>query len=222
MSHDEIIEDSARDGKDPGTRRLILFLSIVALLGFLTAGVAGWTAWSEKQQQVNAGKDLAIQVQAACNDDKVDTADLKQICAQAKDVEQIAKDGPQGPPGIPGIQGPPGPQGPVGPQGPQGIQGLMGLMGLRGDPGADGTPGATGAAGPAGTPGEPGPEGPPGPPGPQGDKGEKGDPGPAGQSAFPFTFQFTVQGNGLGSDRTYTVTCTADGCTVQTEEGTTP
>lgn len=40
-----------------------------------------------------------------------------------------------------------------------------------------------------------------------------GPAGPAGQSAFPFTFAFTVQQNPAQST-TYTVTCTADGCAV--------
>ena len=53
--------------------------------------------------------------------------------------------------------------------------------------------------------------------GPAGTDGKDGVDGKDGQSAFPFTFTFTVQNNPAQST-TYTVTCTADGCTV-TENG---
>lgn len=49
-----IVEAAAEDGKDHGTRRVILVLALLALLGFATAIIAGWIAWDQKQQQVNA------------------------------------------------------------------------------------------------------------------------------------------------------------------------
>lgn len=98
-----------------------------------------------------------------------------------------------------GPMGPPGPAGPVGPAGMDGTDGTEGTDGAPGAPGAQGEPGAIGAPGPAGPQGPAGPEGATGPAGPQGEPG---------QSAFPFTFAFTVTGPG-NQATTYTVTCTA-------------
>jgi len=102
--------------------------------------------------------------------------------------------------------------------------------GPRGRPGvgldgSDGQPGATGAQG------DKGDQGPPPTAeqiaaavtdycsvndrcrGPQGPAGTDGQDGADGQSAFPFTFSWTVQDNPAHST-TYTVTCTPDGCNV--------
>lgn len=168
---DEIVEDAAEAGKDRRTRRLIWLLALAAIVGLLTTVVAVQYAWQEKQRQVNAGRDLATQVRAACEDNRIDDASLQQICKQATKVEQIAKSGPQGPPGIPGIQGPMGPEGPMGPVGPQGPRGFLGVQGPQGD---------AGDTGPAGAAGSTGAQGPAGPPGERGEKGEKGDTGATG------------------------------------------
>lgn len=104
-----------------------------------------------------------------------------------------------------------------------------GPAGEQGNPGEDGQDGAAGA------------QGPPGPPpsdaqvaqavatycssrnecrGPQGPAGDRGPSGPAGKSAYPFTFTFTVRQNPVQST-TYTVTCETAGepCTVTTQDG---
>lgn len=214
MNHDQIVDESAEEAKDSGSRKLIFILAALAILGFAVAVVATWTAWGQKQQQVNAGKNLAIQLQQACDEHDITSVQIRRLCDKAEEVQKVTEQGPQGPPGIGGIQGPPGPQGPVGPPGPQGLMGLLGAQGVQGQTGQAGQQGSTGPQGPPGAVGEPGPAGPEGPQGDTGPRGEKGD------SAFPFTFTFTVPGTpGLGNDRTYTVHCTADGCTV-TEEGT--
>jgi hypothetical protein len=106
--------------------------------------------------------------------------------------------GPPGIPGIPGLQGPPGPQGPPG------------RDGLNGQDGDRGPAGQTGRAGLAGQDGQ---DGGTGSAGEDGQDGRDGAPGEGGQSAFPFTFTFTVRTSPLQST-TYIVTCMVDGCTV--------
>jgi hypothetical protein len=86
-------------------------------------------------------------------------------------------------------QGPTGSTGATGPQGEPGSDSLI--------PGPTGPVGAPGASGAPGSPGEPGqsvvgPQGDTGPQGPPGDVGPAGPTGPAGESAFPFSFSFTV------------------------------
>lgn len=128
---------------------------------------------------------------------------------EAKDdpVEKIIPlPGPRGLRGLPGEDGRDGSDGRT-VRGENGSAGSSGADGESGAPGAKGDTGAPGPAGPAGEPGPAGPGGPAGPPGPA---------GPAGQSAFPFTFSFTVQQNPAQAT-TYTVTCRADGCTVTSD-----
>jgi hypothetical protein len=104
-----------------------------------------------------------------------------------------------------------------------------------GHAGPAGRPGVAGAAGAPGSPGETGPApttaeiaaavtaycsggrctGPTGPAGSTGSTGPAGPAGRDGEDAVPFTFRFTVQDNPAHST-TYTVTCTADDCTVTT------
>lgn len=122
-----------------------------------------------------------------------------------------------GPQGIPGLQGPPGVTGLQGPQGLQGVPGRDGRQGRPGPPGADGQPGGAGMNGTDGLNGSDGADGAPGPagpPGPKGETGTTGPPGPAGESAYPFSFTFTVQNNPSQST-TYTVTCNSAGCNVE-------
>lgn len=121
--------------------------------------------------------------------------------------------GPSGEPGATGRRGPIGPPGPTGPNGRRGARGATGDTGTPGQTGPSGAPGATGATG------DTGPQGPAGPPGPSGDTGPQGPAGPAGPagtSAYPFTFAFTVDDPPFGPT-TYTVTCTAAGCTVTSD-----
>lgn len=115
------------------------------------------------------------------------------------------------------IEGQPGPIGPRGQRGAPGADGKDGADGqdseVPGPPGpASKVPGPQGPPGPPGTPGATGPAGPTGPTGPAGKDGSDGD---DGDDALPFTFTFTVQTNPVQST-TYTVTCTAGGCTVDT------
>lgn len=115
------------------------------------------------------------------------------------DPETLPEPGPQGEAGETGDTGA------IGPQGPRGLPGLRGIRGRDGEDGVDGADGADGIGrtGPTGT------TGPAGPQGPQGERGEPGDP-------FPFTWTFTVQTN-PGQSTTYTVTCTRDGCTTDSQ-----
>lgn len=103
--------------------------------------------------------------------------------------------------------------GPRGAQGPRGPQGQPGPAGNDGSDGRNGDPGSRGPAGPTGTSGPIGPAGPAGPPGPPGATGERGPAGEPGPSPYPFTFTFVV--DNLGQSTTYTVTCTASGCSVE-------
>jgi hypothetical protein len=111
------------------------------------------------------------------------------------------------PPVHAGDTGPRGPRGYPGPRGPRGRQGKA-IVGPRGPAatvppvhdGADGQDGADGA------------------PGPKGDKGDTGATGAPGPDPWPFVFAFTVDDPPIGST-TYTVTCTASGCTVDKQEG---
>lgn len=214
MNHDDLVQEATRDGKDPRSRKIIVLLSILAVLGFVTAGVAGWIAWGDKQKQVDAGKNLAIQIQQACKEPGVNTADIQQLCENAKQVEEITKAGPQCPPGLSGGSGP---------QGPSGEDGEDGPPGPAGDKGDQGDAGGAGEAGQSGSncePGATGPQGERGPQGEQGAQGERGEEGPAGQPAYPFTFTFTIPGDLTSPDRTFTITCSApaEPCTTTANE----
>lgn len=119
-----------------------------------------------------------------------------------------------------------GPAGEAGPRGPQGERGEESTV--PGPPGPQGAPGPQGPAGEAGPPGEsvtgpPGPAGEPGPAGPQGEPGPVGSQGPAGQSAFPFTFRFTVPDRvGQPAEYVCTITSPTDAVCVQSEPVTEP
>lgn len=121
--------------------------------------------------------------------------------------------GPSGTEGDRGARGPAGGRGLAGKPGPPGPGGATGAAGARGEPGPSGSSGSDGARGEPGPQGERGPAGEPGAPGAP---GAAGAPGADGQSAYPFTFVFTVPGVVPGDDTTYTVTCLADGCMVAT------
>lgn len=110
------------------------------------------------------------------------------------------------------VSGDPGPIGPQGPQGEPGLMGQRGAVGPIGPRGATGLRGLTGAAGAAGSTGPAGPPGPAGSAGEPGARGEQGPQGPPGADPWPFTFSFTV--DEVTGPTTYTVTCAADGCSV--------
>lgn len=130
--------------------------------------------------------------------------ELRQRCADADDcdapsMDEILANIPAAAAGLPGRDGRDGSNGANGLDGRDGLNGIDGEDGLPGQPGADGQPG---------TPGKDGVDGKDGAPGKDGVDGKDG------QSAYPFSFTFTVPGNGVGNDVTYTVACTAPGaCT---------
>lgn len=223
MSHSDstIVQDAVDDSPDHKTRSVMLGLAIMALLGFLVAAVAVWIAWGQKQDQVDAGKNLAAQVREACADDDRNTYDLRHLCNQAKDLQREVAFGPAGPPGIPGLQGPRGDQGytgpqgfqgPPGPPGPPGDDGNRGLSGDEGKPGESGEPGVAGPTGAPGPQGEMGPQGPEGPagaqgsPGPKGDQGTTGPQGAQGPAGYPNFWTFTIPGRLGQSETTYRCT----------------
>lgn len=78
---------------------------------------------------------------------------------------------------------------------------IVGPAGQNGVNGRDGEDGARGPRGPRGFTGLPGL---PGIDGSDGADGTDGTDGTDGRDAFPFTFVFTVPGNGVGGDHTYT------------------
>lgn len=208
-----IVNDAVESSPDHKTRKIILVLACLALLGFIVAFVAGWIAWSEKQQQVNAGANLAEQVELACENDELNTDDLERLCQQASDVDE--KIDSVEVPGIPGIQGPRGEQGFTGPQGPMGPIGPRGYTGKDGPDGKDGAKGSDGAVGLSGedgmpgdpgSPGDQGDQGPPGPPGSDGRDGAEGPEGPRGEqgdAGYPESWSYTVPGPGGSPGVTY-------------------
>lgn len=198
--HDQnIVSEAVSGSKDRKTRWIIRVLSVLVIASILTAGIVFWNLWHQKQDQVDAGKNLATQVQAACNNGYLGG----QICQTAKDVEKAPKQGP------PGVKGDKGDKGDPGKNGINGTNGTNGHDGKNGKNGTNGTDGVDGKDGTDGTDGRDGVDGQDGAMGPQGEKGDKGDKGDPGESAFPFTFEFTIQGNGISPDHTYSVTCTS-------------
>jgi hypothetical protein len=178
-----------------------------AVIGVTLAVLAGRQADVSAEQSAERGRRVALEV-----DLTQQKAKTQALAEQIRALGEKPVVSPGSPPevitipGITGPQGVPGPDGRDGARGPRGFTGLDGPAGPPGAPGADGAPGAPGAAG------EPGPVGPAGPEGPQGPAGE---PGKDGADAWPFTFVFTVETT-PATTTTYTVTCTADGCTVTT------
>lgn len=197
-------------------RAAVVAWVVVSLIGAI---LTAWLVWTVVHQSDQIRHEQATN---AAQDDSLAEANRRLIAAGEKPVPTPEP----GPEGQPGQVGPPGPQGPAGHPGPPGAKGVTGAtgapgargpQGLRGEPGATGDPGAVGPQGPGGPAGPPGPQGPKGeagPPGPQGPAGADGKDGADGQSAFPFTFRFTVQNNPVQST-TYIVTCTSQGCTVE-------
>lgn len=220
---ERIIEDSASAGRDRNSRRLMLLLGVIAVLALLTTiGAVGW-GWQQKQQQVDAGTNLAVEVQRACLDPAL-RKDLGGICEQAKDVEQTAKQGPQGVPGIPGLQGPPGASGPQGPPGLSCVE-ERGLVACRepdnGDPNDPEKQDSEVQNSEIQDPEIQDAEIQDAeiddldPDDPENQDPEIDDPDPA--SPYTFTFVFTVPGPGGSPGTTYRVTCNSGSgsCTVE-------
>jgi len=181
---------------------------LLPVLGFavflLTIAALLWVASEndslERRTDASDADRADLRADLEAQQDALDKANRRLIKAGEKPVTEPTPEA--GPQGIPGLQGPPGEDGEPGPPG------------RRGRAGEDGTDGATGTNGRNGQDGERGPMGPPGPAGVDGTNGRDGE---DGQSAFPFTFTFTVQQNPLQST-TYTVTCTVEACTVAESE----
>ncbi len=194
-SQSGIVHDAIEDSRDQNSRRLILVFAAVAIISFLIAGFALWQVLAAQKKQINAGENLAIQVQEACDSNDLDTDVLQNLCSQAEDVQEQIEAGPQGIPGAPGLQGA------VGPQGPIGQQGIMGPRGPEGDKGDRGAKGKS-IIGPKGKPGQDGLDGlpgPQGPPGVQGEPGPKGEVGPPGPEGYPESFTYEDPGT-IGQD----------------------
>jgi Collagen triple helix repeat (20 copies) len=205
----ELAVESSRQGRDPKTRRILLILLILWLLTLV--GFLG-LAWNAYFTQKAATQSLAAHIAKACKDDNfgpgMSNTEEKNLCAKAKEEVDnnsitLGVQGPQGP------RGPQGPQGIPGIQGPMGFQGLIGLNGKNGKNGLDGKEGLAGAVGPTG---------PAGSQGEKGDPGATGDTGPSGTSAVPFTFIFTVPGNGLSPGTTFSCTITSPDTSVTCQE----
>ena len=212
MNRNSVVKAATEEGKDRNSRRLINALAFVAVLGVLVAGVAIWSALVQYQHRVDAGKSLAQQVRQACADKAINTADIKDLCKQAKDVEKSANSGPQGIPGLQGPEGRQGPEGVPGLQGPRGLQGPPGQDGKDGAAGREGASGKDGPEGPVGAQGQPGQDGAQGPEGPQGlpgQDGKDGDPGTARPGTYSCPDGQYVGGFTVADDGAVTLDCRA-------------
>lgn len=213
----DIVASSIHDSVATRYRRLFVGLTVSALVFAVLAFCVIWYGYVQLVHRVDAGVDLAVQLQQLCDGSKTDQLSDEgvEVCKRA---EQVAKDGspgaqgPVGPTGPQGPQGIQGPQGPIGPTGASGKNGQNGATGANGVNGTDGTKGDTGATGAQGAQGPEGPQGATGPQGPKGDtgaQGPQGEKGNPGESAYPFSFDFTVD-NVVGST-TYHVVCSSAG-----------
>lgn len=114
-TRDRIVAEAVSSSKDRGGRRLMFILAVLLLM------FATYTVWSfqqfadnknkkidTSQAQAQDGRNLAKQVQEACQSSKVDTSDLGNLCNKAQDVIESVP-GPAGEPGPKGLQGESGP-----------------------------------------------------------------------------------------------------------------
>lgn len=178
-NRDDMVHAAAVQGKDPHSRRLLLWLGITTVLAVVAAMIGGYLLWNEKQRQADAGLALAVQVQKSCKIPSM-ANQLGTLCTKAERVEKQITEGPQGPPGIAGKDGhdgATGAQGAPGPTGPQGPQGIPGINGINGVDGKDGQPG------------------PPGPAGKDGVDGKNGTDGKDGKNAYPMSWTFKFSPN---------------------------
>lgn len=226
---DPIVHDAMANRASPRLRWLLVGLLSLLAISLVATGVAVWYALDQRERAAQAGLTLAERIQAACEAPFEERPDaVIEDPGLCDDADQVVKDAPDaivaGPRGSRGAQGPEGPAGPQGnpgrtsPRGPAGEDGDNGTDGRNGPAGEDGTngdPGMDGADGATGPVGPTGPQGEQGAVGPQGERGEPGVQGEPGQSAYPFTFTFTIPAAPpIQEDRTYAVTCRPDGCTV--------
>ena len=186
--------------------------TVVAVLAALLAGWLVYTVVHQSdqirhEQGVNTAQDNSL---AEANRRLIEAGEKPVPTPEPGPAGEAGQVGPQGPAGPPGATGP---TGSTGPRGHAGKAGVNGERGMTGAPGARGAIGLPGPQGERGEKGDAGPQGPAGPAGRDGQNGTDGQDGKDGQSAFPFQFSFTVQTTPAQST-TYTVTCTADGCTV--------
>lgn len=184
------------------------------LLTLVLIGAVAWFFYDRTEKSADDRQSLRTTIEQQAEQIEEDDAsitalrsvvdELRQRCADAEDcdaptLEQILRNIPAAAAGLPGRDGSPG------------RNGTDGRDGVDGEPGAAG---ATGAAGESGQPGKDGVDGKDGAPGKDGANGADGAPGKDGQSAYPFSFQFTVPGLPPDGDVVYTVACDAPGsCT---------
>lgn len=145
--------------------------------------------------------------------------ELRQRCADADDcvaptMEQILAQLPQSSSGLDGRDGRDGRDGLDGTAGRSGLDGTDGRSGLDGQDGDSGSDGQPGVDGQDGSPGKDGVDGKDGQPGKDGADGRDGA---DGQSAYPFSFVFTIPANGPFPETTYTVACDAPGACTTTQ-----
>ncbi|WP_418060112.1 hypothetical protein [Pimelobacter simplex] len=179
-------------------RRLLAYLSVVALTLATLAGTAG------AAEAAPQGK--GIRVISACfnvTTGKIRVVPSVKDCRPAESHIRWKRGGKD-------LRG--------GPRGPAGATGPMGALGPVGPAGAPGAAGAPGPAGPAGAPGEPGPSGAPGAPGAPGPAGPTGPAGPAGSATTRYAYGHSQNGTNLNPGGTNTVifgrTATGGGLTV--------
>lgn len=210
---EEMALASSKRGRDPKTRKILL--GVVALWLITLAALLGF-AWNAYFNAKATSQSLAQQITHACNSGDfgpgLNDEDEKKLCAKAKKVVDNS-----GSVNI-GVQGPPGPEGPRGPQGIQGPMGLQGIMGVNGRNGKNGLDGGPGDNGPPGPQGLTGAKGDTGDTGPAGADGKDGANGADGTPAVPFTFTFTVPGNGLSPGHTFSCTVTTPDSQVTCQE----
>lgn len=197
-NENQIVSDAVADSPHRRTRHIMWLLGGLALLSLLVAVSALYLAWEQQQVKVEAGQDLATEVEEACLNPPANAYHMQELCSQAHGIEE-GDQGPQGVAGEQGVQGYQGVQGIPGVEGPQGPRGETGPKGPRGFQGSNGQNGSTGEQGDTGPAGPAGPQGEVGPTGPPGADGAKGEIGPAG---FPDAFSFTTN-DGLGNETTY-------------------
>lgn len=110
----QIVESSVRESKDPFRRKVLVILAVALAACIVIAAAASLYIYDALNQQAEDGLSLAEEVQTACADPDVDTAELGGLCNSADDVVESKPEF---------VEGPQGPEGPAGKQGQQGIQG---------------------------------------------------------------------------------------------------
>lgn len=149
------------------------------ILGMLVAIVGLTTDYANLEDKAEASKadQRALSKELAAQDQSLAEANRRLRELGEKPVPAPPVSGNEGPVVIVGSPGPAGDDGEDGARGPRGLRGLRGFTGLPGLPGIDGTDGTDGTDGADGADGE---------------------------DAFPFTFVFTIPGNGINEGQTYT------------------